>query len=259
MAHYDFPFDEYYAPPARTGGATVPGWQRMLFILGAIAIIVPLLLAIKPEPAALGPVAAAPVAVAPANAASVDEAPVAAAPVAAAPGAAAAVTDGAISPVFSPEVQHWAPQIVQWAGAVGLDPNLAAIIMQIESCGDPAALSHAGAHGLFQVMPFHFAAGEDPYDPDTNARRGLAYYADRLTQTGGDVGRAFAGYNGGQRAAATGWDNWAHETQRYYVWSTGIHADIQNGLSESPTLQEWMAAGGASLCAQAAQRLGLTQ
>lgn len=163
---------------------------------------------------------------------------------------------GNLSAVFSPEVQHWAPQIETWAAAHELDPNLVATIMQIESCGDPQAVSSAGAQGLFQVMPFHFAAGEDPLDPNTNAERGLAYFAERLRQTNGDVGRALAGYNGGHVAAAGGWESWLPETQRYYVWSTGIYQDIQAGLTDSPTLQEWMEAGGASLCRQAATRLG---
>lgn len=164
---------------------------------------------------------------------------------------------GQISPIFSPEVQYWGPQIVQWAAAQNLDPNMVATVMQIESCGDPNALSSAGAQGLFQVMPFHFANGENAMDPDTNALRGVAYLAERLVQTNGDVGRAFAGYNGGHVAAGTSYDNWANETQRYYRWSTTIYADVQAGLTESPALAEWMAAGGASLCNQASTRLGI--
>ena len=162
-----------------------------------------------------------------------------------------------ISPVFSPQVQHWAPQIVAWAGQYNLDPDIVATIMQIESCGDPQAASYAGAQGLFQVMPFHFAAGEVMLDPDTNAQRGMAYYAERLQQTGGDVFLAFAGYNGGHVAAAGNWNSWADETQRYYVWSKGIYEDAKSGQSESATLQEWMQAGGASLCQQASTRLAL--
>lgn len=162
-----------------------------------------------------------------------------------------------LSQVFTKEVLHWAPQIEAWSGLYGLDPNLVAIIMQIESCGDRGAVSHAGAQGLFQVMPFHFAAGENALDPETNARRGLSYFVERLNQTGGDVGRAFAGYNGGQRAAASSWESWPAETQRYYKWSTGIYNDIQAGVAESPTLQTWLQAGGATLCRQAAARIGL--
>lgn len=170
----------------------------------------------------------------------------------------AAPPDGrSISPVFAREVKHWEPQILAWSDDFGLDPNLTAIIMQIESCGDPHAISSAGARGLFQVMPFHFSAGENSLDPDTNARRGLNYFVERIAQTNGDLGRAFAGYNGGHVAAGGNWSTWARETQRYYTWSTGIHSDIEAGLTESPTLQQWMQAGGASLCRQAANRLGL--
>jgi len=164
---------------------------------------------------------------------------------------------GQISAGFSDEVKYWEADIVRWAGEFNLDPNMVATVMQIESCGDPQAVSIAGAQGLFQVMPFHFTAGEDMKDPDTNARRGMNYLAERLVQTAGEVGHAFAGYNGGHVAAGSSWDNWAAETQRYYVWATGIYADAKAGLTESPTLQEWYAAGGASLCQQAANRLNL--
>jgi soluble lytic murein transglycosylase-like protein len=164
---------------------------------------------------------------------------------------------GKISAVFSDEVKYWETDIVRWASEHNLDPDMVATVMQIESCGDPQALSGAGAQGLFQVMPFHFTAGENMLDPNTNARRGMNYLAERLVQTAGDVGKAFAGYNGGHVAAGSSWDNWAAETQRYYTWSTGIFADAKAGLSESPTLQQWYAAGGVSLCQQAASRLNL--
>ena len=164
---------------------------------------------------------------------------------------------GGISPFFTREVQHWAPQIVAWSAEFGLDPNLVATVMQIESCGDPNAVSSAGAQGLFQVMPFHFTEGETMQDPDTNARRGLAYLALGMQQTGGDAGLSFAGYNGGHGTAARGWDSWPAETQRYYVWSTGIYGDAASGSATSETLNEWLAAGGGGLCNQAASRLGL--
>lgn len=162
-----------------------------------------------------------------------------------------------LSPVFSPEVQVWRSSIERWAAAHSVDPDMVATIMQIESCGDPGALSHAGATGLFQVMPYHFDAGEDAWDPETNAHRGLAFFNTQLKHTGGDVYRAFAGYNGGYAASSSTWDHWAHETQRYYVWSKGIFDEAKAGLSASPTLQRWMEAGGSSLCQQAAGRLGL--
>ena len=164
---------------------------------------------------------------------------------------------GGIAPLFTREVQYWAPQIVAWAAAYGLDPNMAATVMQIESCGDPNAVSSAGAQGLFQVMPFHFAAGENMQDPDTNAGRGMAYLAEGMRLTNGDTGLTFAGYNGGHGTAAKGWAAWPDQTQRYYTWSTGIYADAVAGSGSSETLNQWLAAGGAGLCQQAAARLGL--
>lgn len=176
-----------------------------------------------------------------------------------APAAAAAPqpVTGGIAPIFTREVQHWAPQIVAWANEFGIDPNMAATVMQIESCGDPNAVSSAGAQGLFQVMPFHFEPGENMQDPATNARRGMAYLALGMQQTGGDTSRTFAGYNGGHGTAAKSWEQWPNETQRYYVWSTGIYRDAVAGNPSSETLNNWLAAGGAGLCNQAAARLGL--
>ncbi|MFN2223686.1 MAG: transglycosylase SLT domain-containing protein [Candidatus Promineifilaceae bacterium] len=167
------------------------------------------------------------------------------------------ITIGAISPIFTPEVHHWAPRILGWSARYGLDPDIIATIMQIESCGDPGAISHAGAQGLFQVMPFHFAPGEDMLDPDTNAMRGLAFYNRQLGFTGQDIYLSFAGYNGGYAASDSSYSCWANETQRYYTWAAGIYDEARAGLSNSPTLQQWLDAGGRSLCQQAARHLGL--
>jgi hypothetical protein len=156
-----------------------------------------------------------------------------------------------LSPAFTAEVRYWEPQILDWAAEHQLDPNLVATLIQIESCGNPQAVSSAGARGLFQVMPFHFSAGEEMLDPETNARRGLDFLVQSLALTDGHVGMALAGYNGGQAAALGGWANWPRETRRYYRWGNGIYNDVASGLIDSPTLHDWLAAGGDSLCKQA--------
>jgi soluble lytic murein transglycosylase-like protein len=157
-----------------------------------------------------------------------------------------------LSPVFAGPVQRWAPQLAAWSLSAGVDPNLAATVMQIESCGDPSARSAAGAIGLFQVMPFHFAAGEDPYDPDTNARRGLDYLRRALELAGGDPVLALAGYNGGHALIGQNPSTWPAETRRYAAWGAGLLADIQAFPASHNGLQAWLDAGGASLCHQAA-------
>lgn len=220
--------------------------RRMMLVLGAAVFVVVLFAVWALRNTGSGEVAAE--AIDTSIAATSDDDLVAAAPPA---------VEGAIAPLFTAEVQYWAPQIIAWSAAAGVDPNMAATVMQIESCGDPNAVSSAGAQGLFQVMPFHFDAGENMQDPDTNARRGLAYLALGMQQTSGDVGRSFAGYNGGHGTAARNWEAWPAETQRYYVWATGIYKDAAAGSASSETLNQWLAAGGAGLCRQAAARLGL--
>ncbi len=222
--------------------------QRMYVILGVATILV-LIFAVFVIPFVLRSISAT-IASAEPLANSVDRFQQNDAPV-------AVVNSGAISPIFSPEVQYWGPQIEKWAAAQNVDPDMVATIMQIESCGDPNALSPAGAQGLFQVMPYHFTANENAMNPDTNALRGIGYFVERLAQTNGDVGRAFAGYNGGHVAAGSEYSSWANETQRYFRWSTTIYADSQAGLTHSPALDEWLNAGGASLCQQAANSLNL--
>lgn len=162
-----------------------------------------------------------------------------------------------ISPVFTPEVQYWNDEIVRWAGVYDLDPNLAATVMQIESCGNPEAVSSSGAQGLFQVMPYHFATGEKMRDPDTNAQHGLAYLAGGLALAGNQAGLALAGYNGGHSQISKLWSSWPNETQRYYYWGSGIYDDVTEGKDSSPRLEEWLRAGGAGMCARAHQQLGL--
>lgn len=165
---------------------------------------------------------------------------------------------GAIAPLFTAEVRHWSGDIERWAHEYSLDPNLLATVMQIESCGHPTVSSYAGAQGLFQVMPFHFAAGENQLDPETNAQHG----ADVLHQclmnfADGDPGLAMACYNGGPSVVNKPFTAWNNQTQRYYIWGMGIYTDASANQSQSTTLNLWLDAGGKILCQQAASQLGI--
>lgn len=168
-----------------------------------------------------------------------------------------AAASGAISPIFTPEIQHWENKIIEWSATHALDPNIVATIMQIESCGDPQAVSIAGARGLFQVMPFHFSGNENMLDPDTNATRGLNFYNEQLRYTDNNLLLSFAGYNGGYAASGGAYENWPDETKRYYGWAKGIYEDAVSGATTSATLDAWLAAGGAAGCQRAAERLNI--
>ena len=163
-----------------------------------------------------------------------------------------------ISPIFTPEIQYWEPQIIRWAAEYNLDPNLVATVMQIESCGNPDAHSSAGAMGLFQVMPFHFAALDNPYDPDTNARRGMAYLQRSLIAAQGNPSLALAGYNGGIGVIDKPQSQWADETRRYLYWGEGIYTDAASGATESIRLNEWLSRAS-GMCNRAREKLNISK
>jgi len=173
------------------------------------------------------------------------------------PGAEPPASSASLPILFTPQIKAWEPQIMRWSSEYDLDPNLVATVMQIESCGHPSVHSGAGAAGLFQVMPFHFHAGENPLDPETNAQRGLSYLRRALELADGDPGLALAGYNGGH--AVIGWtpDEWPAETQRYVYWGSGILEDAVQGKESSERLQAWLNAGGSSLCQRSTMALQL--
>jgi len=173
------------------------------------------------------------------------------------PDSTAAISNSKLAPFFTPEVQYWGDSILRWAAASNLDPNLVAVVMQIESCGDPRARSRAGAMGLFQVMPSHFYTTDDPYNPNTNALRGLTYLARSLQSANGNVRLALAGYNGGIGIINQLEWLWPSETQRYVYFGAPMVADAQQGSSSSAAFTEWYQHYGVSLCQQAHQHLGL--
>jgi hypothetical protein len=170
---------------------------------------------------------------------------------------ASGVRTSAIAPMFTPQIDYWAADIQRWAQQYNLDPNLLATVMQIESCGHDSVASHAGAQGLFQVMPFHFDTGEDMLNPDTNALRAANFLNECLDYANGDPGRALACYNGGPSVLRRDYATWPEETQRYFSWGTTIYLEAQQNKSTSAALENWLQAGGSNLCRRASQRLGL--
>jgi hypothetical protein len=164
-----------------------------------------------------------------------------------------------ISSVFMPGVQFWAESIARWSLQYRIKPNLIATLMQLESCGDPSAVGEDGTRGLFQVAPDLFLNGDAPDDPDTNARRGLEYFAGIYASANGDLGLALAAYNAGPEVLVMSPSEWPSEAQYYQFWGGGIYEEAEMGLRQSPTLLDWLDVGGAELCDQAAGTLNLSQ
>jgi hypothetical protein len=66
---------------------------------------------------------------------------------------ASAGGDCGIGGGFAENVRRWCDLITRTAAEHGLDANLIAAVMTVESAGNPDAYSRSGAVGLMQVMP----------------------------------------------------------------------------------------------------------
>lgn len=164
-------------------------------------------------------------------------------------------------------VTRFRPLIEQASFRHGVDANLLAIVILIESGGDPIASSPKGAMGLMQVMP---ATASDIarergifghvdarlYDPAYNIDFGAYYLAKQMTRfNNGDaintVERAAGAYNGGparmDRHLRTG-EPLPTETTRYKRWVAGMW--MERHAPESPMFTEWWTAGGERLVAR---------
>jgi transglycosylase-like protein with SLT domain len=106
----------------------------------------------------------------------------------------------------------------------GVDPRLIHAVIWQESKYKPAAVSHAGAQGMMQLMPatanrFNCA---NVGDPESNITAGTKYLRWLLERFEGDVTLALAGYNAGEGSV----DKYAGvppfaETQNYVAVITG--------------------------------------
>lgn len=75
-------------------------------------------------------------------------------------------------------------------------------VVEIESSGNPDAVSAHGAMGLMQLMPPTAAQCglRQPFDPHDNLECGTAYLAQLLAQFDGNLSLAVAAYNAGPNA-----------------------------------------------------------
>ncbi len=165
-------------------------------------------------------------------------------------------------------VRRFAPLIEQASFRHGVDANLVAVVVLVESGGDPFASSPKGAMGLMQVMP---ATARDIarergivghvdarlYDPAYNIDFGAYYLAQQMRRFASvDAVRttehAAGAYNGGparmDRHLRSG-EALPTETMRYKRWVAGMWMDRH--LPESPMFREWWTAGGERLVARA--------
>lgn len=111
-------------------------------------------------------------------------------------------------------VEQWEPLIQQYATQYGVDPEIIRASMQIESGGNPNAISSKGAIGLMQLMPATARKyGLDPTLPKENIEAGARNWREALDWAKGDVGLAASYYQGGPDRSKWGPQNAAYRSQ----------------------------------------------
>ena len=97
----------------------------------------------------------------------------------------------------SAEVGRWADHS---ADAYGVERELVHAVIEVESGGNPRAISNAGAAGVMQLMPDTAVAFRvrNRFDVEDNVRAGVAYLAWLRDLCGGDRRLMMASYITGQ-------------------------------------------------------------
>ncbi len=92
--------------------------------------------------------------------------------------------------------------ITRISSTQGVDPRLVHALVRVESGYNPRAVSPQGAMGLMQIMPstarrLHV---RHPFDPAENVRAGVRELGRLIQRYAGDLPRALAAYNAGEKA-----------------------------------------------------------
>ena len=136
-------------------------------------------------------------------------------------------------------VSDYSSLIDSASATYGVPASLISGVMQVESGGNPNALSSTGASGLMQLEPGTAASLgiTNVFDPAQNIDAGTQYLATLLQQYGGDVPTALAAYNWGPGNIATSGGNIPPSVQDY----------VNNVMSQSGIVASSPASGGALL------------
>jgi soluble lytic murein transglycosylase-like protein len=95
-----------------------------------------------------------------------------------------------------------AREIEQTATRHGVDRRLVEAVVQVESGGNPRAVSPKGARGVMQLMPARAQAlgVRDVFDLRANLDGGVRHLGELLRRYGGNLHLALAAYNAGEEA-----------------------------------------------------------
>lgn len=111
----------------------------------------------------------------------------------------------------------YAAKVAELSARFDLSPALIEALVWQESRWQAQARSHAGAHGLAQLMPGTARyLGVDPRDPFANLEGGARYLREQIDRFDGNLEKALAAYNAGPgRVLAANGIPRIRETQLY--------------------------------------------
>jgi Transglycosylase SLT domain len=152
--------------------------------------------------------------------------------------AAALLVAGFASPLAAARSATCADYLAEAAQVSGLAESLIASVLYVESRGDSAAVSHAGAKGCMQIMPATWGSltarydlGADVHDPRANMIGGALYLREMVDRYGLPGG--LAAYNAGPgryEAWRDGRRNLPRETVNYVAQI----APVSGGMAAPP-------------------------
>jgi soluble lytic murein transglycosylase-like protein len=125
---------------------------------------------------------------------------------------------GKLRKVHRVDVDAYDLLIVEAAQYYTLPPALVKAVVAVESSFEPAAVSHAGAQGLMQLIPRTARQMQvrDPFDPRDNIYGGARYLRVLANEFPGSVPLTVAAYNAGpERVTRAGGVPRIPETQTY--------------------------------------------
>jgi Transglycosylase SLT domain len=132
----------------------------------------------------------------------------------------------------------FAREIEQTAGRYGVDHRLVQAVVQVESAGNPRAVSPKGARGLMQLMPARAESlgVRDSFDPGANLDGGVRHLRELLERYAGNLTLVLAAYNAGEEAVRLhGGVPPYRETQEYVRKVLAIYTPAGPGPGRTPT------------------------
>lgn len=149
-------------------------------------------------------------------------------------------------------MQTWSTDLERWAQLLSIEANYLAIVMQLETCGNPDFIGADGRVGLFAVPQDRFQAGEEFADPEINAMRAAELITQCQSLTGNDPGQTYTCYRSNTDSTQVDFGGWSEAMQQRFLWSMGMYGDTQMNAVESAALNHYLVTGGGiDVCNQA--------